>query len=234
MPSLGLRAAMLLAVATAAGTAVEWEFGFGLRHEAGVETRLPLSALAALEPLPSLRLRGGLAANLARPGLPDRYALEARWSFAPWAGVAAGAVLRRWPAWRAGENLAFASATGRPLDVLELEAGICRRVPLLDSAQWRSPLVWNSSLAEWNVVYGVGWRFVNRPELALAVRTGNRAALAVRTPGLPGLRVEGERTLGRGWRALAAAGAEVKGLSSALLELGAVELEVGVRRGAGR
>lgn len=228
------RPLLLLVIAAAALGGPAARVGLGLRHEPGVETRLQLSALAAFEPLPSLRLQGGLAANVARPGWPDRFALEAGWSFGPRAGVAAGAVWRRWPAWRAGENLVFAAARAEPVGRLALEAGLARRVPLLDSAGWDSPFGWTSPVAEWNVVYGIGWRLVDRPGLRLAVSTGNREPLALRTPGLVGIRFDGEKRLGAGWAGTAGLAFELKGLSSALLEPGAVELELGVRRGAGR
>ena len=202
----------------------------GARHEPGVETRVPLVVAGEVTPLAGLRVAGGIDLNLAGTAVPERYALEAGWSPVRFIELGAGAILHRWPAWRAGENLAFASLRARPVERLELEAGVARRVPLLDTASWSSPVNWSSPLAEWNIVYRIGWHFLDRPGLRAAVSTGNHQLLALRTPGLIGLRLEGEKSLRTGWTVTAALAGEMKGLSSALAELGAVELELGVKR----
>lgn len=203
----------------------------GLRHEPGVETRLPLTLAGELTPAPRTRLAAGIAADLLRPGLPDRFAFEAGREIGGRAEVAVGVKVRHWPDWRVGENLAFAVARLEPRPGLEFEAGIARRVPVLDTHRWRSPLVWTGPLAEWNVVYGVGWRFLDHPRLGLAVRTGNRGMMDLRTPGLIGIRFDAASRLGPGLTAIASLAGEIKGLSAALAELGAVGVELGVRRG---
>ena len=202
----------------------------GLRHEPGVETRLPLALAGELTPAPRTRLTVGVAANLLRPGLPDRFAFEAGREIGGRAEVAAGMKTRHWPDWRVGENTAFAVARVEPRPGLELAAGIARRVPVLDTLRWRSPLVWTGPLAEWNVVYGVGWRFLDHPRLGLAVRTGNREMMDLRTPSLVGVRFDAATRLGPGLTATASLAGEMKGLSAALAEFGAVGAELGVRR----
>ncbi|MFO7637941.1 MAG: hypothetical protein R6X14_01345 [bacterium] len=223
-------AALMLTVPAAARPLLRAaDLTLGLRHEPGVETRLPLALSATLAPLPSLRASGALGFNLARPPLPDRFALETGWTPLPRLELAAGTVLRRWPAWRAGENTAFLSARVEALPRLALEAGIARRVPLLDTTGWWLPFAWGGALAEWNLVYGIGWQVVDRPGFGLRVETGNCEPLAIRTPDLLNLVVRAEKRLRPGLTGIARLAGEAKGFSSVLAAFGAVELEIGVR-----
>lgn len=223
--------AVLFALAFALPVPAGIEVGIGFRHEPGVETRLPLSLTGELAPMPRVRLAAGVGLNLLRPGLPDRFALEVGREAGSRAEVAAGVKMRRWPDWRAGENLAFVVARAEPRPWLGLEAGVAYRVPVLDSMRWRSPLAWSSPVSEWNIVYGVGWRFWERPGLRLTARTGNRELLDLRTPSLFGARLVAEIPLGAGMIGSAALAAEMKGLSAALAGLGAAGVELKVGRG---
>jgi len=222
----------LLIVATAAlgqennRIGVDW----GLRHEAGVETRLLLTGLAEYRLCPRFVLSGlGAWAGLDNPGIA-RYGLAAGFQF--WekrATIELELMHEEWSDWQTAENRLLGIVDVQPMARLGLGAGAAWRCPVIGPGRYHSPFLWQSAAAELNLAYRLWWEFLNRPAASAAVYLANADRFSFHTPQqLPlGLRL----SIRRGPNTVSAQlGTALVGLSGLLLSWTELSCHLGMSR----
>ena len=209
------------------------EAGIGFRHEPGVETKALLNVGAGAFTTFGASVWANIAFSAGdNPGIAA-YGLGGEALLLPPVRLRlrAGANHNQWSSWRVGENSVSAMVLATPLRRLELGVGAAWRVPVLDSAAYWSPLRWQGSASEWNLLYRLQWAFIERPALGLAAWIANddrqNPATAQQFPfGLGGfLQVRPK------WWLKAGIGSNIKGFSGAIYSLGEVNARVGVSYG---
>jgi hypothetical protein len=234
----GYRAArvltLLLCVAALRAEVIQTnvQLSTGWCHEPGVESKQILTLAAAHPVHPRITVAGGIRASLFEHNGITRYGLSADFKLSRFLrlGLLAGVHHAQWNDWRVGENVALAALHAFPLPRLRLEAGIARRVPVFDLGRFASPFYWSGPMTERNLVYGIDWRFIDRPGLRVSTGTGNRARLRLYTPHHIRLRLDADARLARDWNAGLRCGTTIKGLSALLFEPGGFTAELEIRR----
>jgi len=215
---------------TATAAATEATLRSGWHHEHGVESKLVTTARIAHSPLPRLDLDASLSLALVRHAgvaawrLGAAYRLAGAWNTTAFAGLQHD----QWNDWRIGENRALALLVVSPFRPVSLGWGIAWRAPVLDPDQYASPFAWRSDVPEWNLVYRVGWRVVDRPRLTAAAVVSNITPTRFYSPQHVAFRLEGSLRLDPAWRLELHLGTAAKGLSAMLLSVNEFTAEVGI------
>lgn len=211
--------------------ASEQELFVGYHHEAGVESKLLGTLLADFSLHPRIDLDAGVAFSavehpgLARLGLGMTVRLTDLWH----TRTRVGLQHEQWNDWRIGENRALVMFDAEPLRGLELGAGIAWRAPVYSVVRYWLPHWFASDAAELNLLYHAGWRFLRRDRVTATFIVSNLDRLVVRNPQQFPFRLEASTRLAPGWRLDACCGSAVTGLSSMLVSLKEVTVELGIR-----
>lgn len=226
-------ARLLIVVALAAATSyagVAPSVLLGYRGEPGVESKMLATALADIVPVEFLRVDAGLSFNLFQhDGLGA-------------AGMGIGAVLykpagmvlrlaaqhQQWNDWKAGENRALATIEAGPMFGLEAGFGLARRVPVFGDEYW-SPFAWQGDASEWNYVYRLTWRFIDRENLWLKAGFSSYDLLTVHNPQQFPLVVSGAYRLRDKLELVGNAGTAIVGYSGGLVTFHELTLNAGVK-----
>jgi hypothetical protein len=212
------------------GAAVVPSFTLGYRGEQGVESKLLASAQADIEPVSYVKLDAGLSFNLFQNNGLGAFAL----------GVGAvaydpiGLTLRlavqhqQWNDWQAGENRVLATLEAGPVYGFDAGLGLVRRVPVFGDSYW-SPLVWSGGAAEWNFLYRLRWKFIERENWWLRAGFSSYERYTAHNPQQFPFEADGVYRLKDNVELIARAGTAVVGFSGLLVSLHEVELGAGVR-----
>jgi hypothetical protein len=225
-----LLAALALAGATCYAT-VASSVLLGYRGEPGVESKMLVTALADIVPVQYLKVDAGLSFNLFQNN-----GLGA-------AGLGLGAVLfspagltlrfaaqhQQWNDWQAGENRALAAIEAGPVFGLEAGFGIARRVPVLRADDYWSPFVWSGSASEWNYVYRLTWKFLQKETWWLKAGFSSYDLFTVHSPQQFPLCLSGSYALKDNLDLVADAGTAIVGYSGGLASFHELTLNAGVR-----
>jgi len=231
MKLLPLLMTILLAGAGFASTGSYQASTVGFRHERGVESRMVVTVLARQDLLPWLALDAGVGLNMfGHDGLAG-YGLGAEAEILPLVRLRVRAAVQhdQWNDWRIGENRVLGMLAAEPLDRFELGAGMAWRAPVYDPKRYASPLEWQSDAPEWNLVYHLGWRFLETGPFVASAVLSNLDDLRLQTPHHISFRAEGSWRLDQNWQVVASCGTGVKGLSGLLFSVSEVSANAGVR-----
>ena len=202
----------------------------GYRGEPGVESKMLASAQADIVPVTFLKVDAGLSLNLSQNN-----GLGA-------AGLGIGAVLHRpsgltfrlagqhqqWNDWRAGENRLLIVLEAGPLFGLDAGAGLVRRVPVFGDESG-SPFVWSSGAAEWNYVYRLRWKLVQRENWWLRAGFSSYDRFTTHSPQQFPLAVDGAYQLKDDLELVGLVSSAIVGFSGGLASFHEIELSAGVR-----
>ena len=187
---------------------------------------------ADVEPVRWLKVDAGLAFNLFQHSGPGGAALGlGAVLFRP-----AGLTLRlaaqhqQWNDWQAGENRVLATIEAGPLFGFDAGFGLARRVPVFGSG-YGSPFVWSSGAAEWNYLYRLRWKFIQRENWWLRAGFSTYDRFTAHNPQQFPLEADGAYRLKDDLELVARAGTAIVGYSGGLVSLHEVELSAGVRFG---
>ena len=222
---------LLLILLLATGeSAVVSSFLLGYRGEPGVESKMLAIAEVDIKPVSFLRTEAGLSFNLFENNGLGAAAL----------GVAAefyrpvGLTLRlagqhqQWNDWRAGENRLLAVIEAGPWHGFDAGLGLVHRVPVFGDRYW-SPFVWSGGAAEWNYLYRLRWKFIQRDKWWFRAGLSSYDRYTAHNPQQFPLEAEGAYRLKESVELVARVGTAIVGYSGGLVSFHEIELKAGVR-----
>jgi len=222
---------LLLAVLSVTGyAAVSSSVLLGYRGESGVESKMLATVQADIEPVRFLRVDAGLSFNLFQNnGLG---AAQFGIGMVPYRPVGLTVKLaaqhQRWNDWRAGENRTLATIEAGPVFGLEAGLGVVRRVPVFGD-DYGSPFAWSSDASEWNYVYRLTWKFLQKENWWLRAGFSSYDRFTAHTPQQFPFAADGACRLKDNLQLVATAGTAIVGYSGGLASFHEVELSAGVR-----
>jgi len=185
-----------------------------------------------IEPVRSLRVDAGLSVNLFQSnGLGAASVGIGGVVYSP-----AGLTLRlaaqhqQWNDWLAGENRLLATVEATPLRGFDAGLGLARRVPVFGDRYW-SPFVWSGNAAEWNYLYRLRWKFIQRENWWLRAGFSSYDRFTAHNPQQFPLEADGAYRLKDDLQLVARVGTAIVGFSGGLASFHEVELSAGVRYG---
>ncbi len=219
----------MLLVATGHAAVVP-SFTLGYRGESGVESKMVASAQADFVPLPYVKLDAGLAANLFQNnGLGAAALGVGAVAYDPIALTLRLAVQhQQWSDWRAGENRVLATLEAGPVHGFDAGLGLVQRVPVFGDRYW-SPLVWSGGGSEWNYLYRLRWKFIQRRDWWLRAGLSSYDRYEAHNPQQFPFEADGEYRVNEDLELFARAGTAIVGFSGGLVSFHEVELSAGVR-----
>jgi hypothetical protein len=222
--------AAVCAVALAKPGRVRPDAYVGFRFEPGVETRLLLAGGAEWDFVERATLFGGLAFGaIDNPGIA-RYGVGAAVRVLDKARVRVQAQVNHdeWSGWQAGENRVAGMVSAEPLAGLEFGLGMAWRTPVYDNTKYRSPFHWSSDAPEWNWVYRLDWKFLDRQPYQAAFWFANIDRLTIHNPQQFPAGLRASYQAWPRWRLTAQLGTDIKGLSALLFAFTEMDLRLGV------
>jgi len=223
LPLLGLLAATGQAALSSSAL-------LGYRGEPGVESKMLAAVQADLEPVRWLKADAGLSFNLFQHnGLGSAALGLGAVLFRP-AGLTLGLAVQhqQWNDWQAGENRVRATIEAGPAFGIDAGFGLARRVPVF-GGEYRSPFVWQGGAAEWNYLYRLRWKFLQKENWWLRAGFSSYDRFAAHNPQQLPLEADGGYQLNDDLELVARAGTAIVGYSGGLVSFHEVELGVGVR-----
>jgi hypothetical protein len=223
--------ALLVLLAASGYAAVVPSLTLGYRGEPGVESKMLATAQADISPFPLLKIDAGVSFNLFQ-----NIGLGA-------AGFGLGAVILRssgltfrlagqhqqWNDWNAGENRWLLAMEAGPLYGFDAGAGLVRRVPVFGD-EYRSPLVWSSGAAEWNFLYRLRWKFIQRENWWLRAGLSSYDRFTAHNPQQLPIEADGAYRLKDNLELVGLVSSAIVGLSGGLASFHEIEFDIGVRR----
>jgi hypothetical protein len=222
---------VLLVLTAATGYAtVAPSFILGYRGEPGVESKMLAAAQADIEPAPFLKVDAGLSFNLFQNN-----GLGA-------AGVGIGGVVygpagltfrlagqhQQWNDWQAGENRLLVVFEAGPFRGFDAGLGLVRRVPVFGDKYW-SPFVWSGGAAEWNYLYRLRWKFIQRDDWWLRAGFSSYDRFTAHNPQQFPLEADGAYRLRDNLELVAKTGTAIVGYSGGLPSFHELDLSAGVK-----
>jgi len=202
----------------------------GYRGEPGVESKLLAAAQADIAPLPFVRVDVGISFNrFQHNGLGAAELGVGAVAYDP-----AGLTLRlavqhqQWNDWRAGENRMLALLEAGPVYGLDAGIGLVARVPVFGDDYW-SPCVWSGDAAEWNFLYRLRWKFIQRERWWLRAGFSSYDRFTAHNPQQFPIEADGAWRLKEDLELVAQAGTAVVGYSGGLVSFHELGVSAGVR-----
>jgi len=184
---------------------------------------------ADMEPVCWLKVDAGLSFNLFQSnGLGAASAGIGGVVYSP-----AGLTLRlaaqhqQWNDWLAGENRLLATVEATPLRGFDAGLGLVRRVPVFGDRYW-SPLVWSGGAAEWNYLYRLRWKFIQRENWWFRTGFSSYGRFTAHNPQQFPLEADGAYRLKDDVELFARAGTAIVGYSGGLPSFHELEVCAGV------
>ena len=188
------------------------------------------AAQADIEPVPFLKVDAGLSFNLFQNN-----GLGA-------AELGVGAVLLRqagltlrladqhqqWNDWQAGENRLLVALEAGPLFGFDAGAGLVRRVPVFGD-RYSSPFVWSGGAAEWNYLYRLRWKFIDKAKWWLRAGLSSYDRFTAHNPQQFPLEADGAYRLKDGLELVGLVSTAIVGYSGGLASFHEIEVGAGVR-----
>ena len=203
----------------------------GYRGEPGAESKLLATAQADIEPVQYLKVDGGLSFNLFQNNGLGAAALGIRAEAYDPNGLALGLAVQhqQWNDWRAGENRLLAVIEAGPWHGFDAGLGLVHRVPVFGDRYW-SPVVWSGDAAEWNYLYRLRWKFVQREEWWLRAGFSSYDRYTAHNPQEFPFEADGAYRMKNGLEVTALASTAIVGYSGGLASFHEFEIDIGVRR----
>jgi len=221
---------VLILLAAAGRAAILPSFTLGYRGEPGVESKLLAAVQADIAPLPYVKLDAGLSFNLFQNNGLGAAALGVSAVAYDRIGLAFRLAVQhqQWNDWQAGENRVLATLEAGPVYGLDAGLGLVQRVPVFGDRYW-SPLVWSGSAAEWNYLYRLRWKFIQRDNWWLRAGFSSYDRFTAHNPQQFPLEADGAYRLKDDVELFARAGTAIVGYSGGLPSFHELELSTGVR-----
>jgi hypothetical protein len=222
---------LLLTLLLATGKAeVASTFILGYRGEPGVESKMLAIAQADITPVSSLQIGAGLSFNLFQNnGLGAAELGVAAELYQPVGlKLRLAAQHQQWNDWPAGENRWLVVLEAGPLRGFDAGLGLVRRVPVFGDRYW-SPFVWSGGAAEWNYLYRLRWKFIQRDDWWLRAGFSSYDRFTAHNPQQFPLEVDGAYRLKDDLQLVARVGTAVVGVSGGLVSFHEIEFSTGVR-----
>jgi len=223
---------LLTLLALTGHAAVMPSLTLGYRGEPGVESKLLAAAQADILPVSYVKLDAGLSFNLFQNnGLGAAALALGAVAYDP-----LGLTLRltvqhqQWNDWRAGENRVLATLEASPVYGFDAGLGLVQRVPVFGDRYW-SPLVWSGDASEWNCLYRLRWRFIQRENWWLRAGFSSYDRYTAHNPQQFPFEADGAYRLNEDLELDARAGTALVGFSGGLASFHEVELSAGARYG---
>jgi hypothetical protein len=222
-------ASLLLLLVAASHASIEPSALLGYRYEFGVESKAVAAVQADYQPVSFAILDAGLSFNLFQSnGLGAASIGIGGVVYRP-----AGLTLRlaaqhqQWNSWLAGENRLLATVEAGPLRGFDAGLGLVRRAPVFGDRYW-SPLVWGGGAAEWNYLYRLRWKFIQRENWWLRTGFSSYDRFTAHSPQQFPVEVEGAYRPKDDLELFARAGTAIVGYSGGLPSFHELEVCAGV------
>lgn len=207
------------------------EVSLGYRGERGVETKGLLSGNLSAEINQffggfagvrfSLGQQGGIATYNA--GLSLRYPTISRLN------CQLGFQHEEWPAWRVGENRAYAFLEAILKEGIKFGLGIARRQTIFNEARFHEPWLWRGAVGEWNFLYRLSFRFLEWKNSTFTYYFANFDNFTLHNPQQLPFGIRLDYSLSPLWKVFTRCGSAVNGVSTMLLSFSEFSAEIGVR-----
>jgi hypothetical protein len=201
----------------------------GYRGEPGVESKMLVIGQVDIRPVYFLQIDAGLSFNLFQNnGLGAAELGVAAELYQP-----VGLTLRfagqhqQWNDWPAGENRLLAAVEAGPLYGFDAGLGLVRRVPVFGERYW-SPFVWSGGAAEWNFLYRLRWKFIQREDWWLRAGLSSYDRFTAHNPQQFPLEADGAYRLRDNLELVAQTGTAIVGYSGGLPSFHELEVCAGV------
>jgi hypothetical protein len=221
---------LLVLLAASGHAAVVPSVVLGYRGEPGVESKMLAIAQVDVKPVSFLQTDAGLSFNLFQNNGLGAAALGVAAEFYKPVGLTLrlAGQHQQWSGWRAGENRALAAIEAGPWHGFDAGFGLVRRVPVFGDKYW-SPVVWSGDAAEWNYLYRLRWKFIQREKWWLRAGLSSYDRYTAHNPQQFPLEADGAYRLKEGVELVARAGTAIVGYSGGLVSFHEVELNAGAR-----
>jgi len=190
-----------------------------------------LAALQAdLEPVRYLRVDAGLSFNLFQNNGLGTASLGIGAEFYHPAGLTLrfAGQHQQWNDWQAGENRLLVTLEAGPLHGFDAGAGLVRRVPVFGD-RYSSPFVWSGDAAEWNFLYRLRWKFIQRENWWLRAGFSSYDRFTAHNPQQFPLEADGAYRLKDGLELVGLVSTAIVGFSGGLASFHEVEVSAGVK-----
>jgi hypothetical protein len=220
---------LVLLAATGYATVVP-SLVLGYRGEPGVESKMLAIAQADIVPVRFLKVDAGISFNLlqnnglgaAEVGIGAEVYRPARLSFR------LAGQHQQWNDWQAGENRLLAAVEAGPVFGFDAGLGLVHRVPVFGDRYW-SPFVWSGGAAEWNFLYRLRWKFLQREHWWLRAGFSSYDRFTAHNPQQFPLEADGAYRIKDDLELIALASTAIVGFSGGLVSFHEIELRAGVR-----
>ena len=221
---------LLVLIAATGYATVAPSFILGYRGEPGVESKMLAIAQADIAPVRLLRVDAGISFNLfqnnglgaAEVGIGADVYRPARLT------LRLAVQHQQWNDWRAGENRLLAAIEAGPHHGFDAGLGLVRRVPVFGDRYW-SPFVWSGGAEEWNFLYRLRWKFMQREHWWLRAGLSSYDRFTAHNPQQFPLEADGAYRLKDDLELVALVSTAIVGFSGGLVSFHEVELSAGVR-----
>lgn len=188
------------------------------------------AAQADIVPLPFVKLDAGLSFNLFQNNGLGAAALGVGAVAYDRLGLALRLAVQhqQWNAWRAGENRVLATLEAGPVYGFDAGLGLVQRVPVFGDRYW-SPFVWSGDASEWNYLYRLRWKFIQRENWWLRAGFSSYDLFTAHNPQQFPFEADGAYRVKEELDLVARASTAIVGFSGGLPTFHEVELSAGVR-----
>ena len=185
---------------------------------------------ADFEPMPFLKVDGGVSFNLFQNNGLGAFELGVgAVAYDPISLTLRLAVQHeQWNDWQAGENRALVTLEAGPWHGFDAGLGLVNRVPVFGDRDC-SPFVWASDAAEWNYLYRLRWKFVDKGNWWLRAGLASYDRFTAHNPQQYPLVADGAYRLKDDLELVAQAGTAIVGYSGGLVSFHEIEIGAGVR-----
>lgn len=189
-------------------------------------------ALADIVPVRFLKVDAGISFNLFQNNGLGAVKVGTGLEFYRPAGLTLrlAAQHQQWKDWRAGENRLLAALEAGPVHRFDAGAGLVRRVPVFGDRYW-SPFAWSGGAAEWNLLYRLRWKLIQRENWWLRAGFSSYDRFTAHSPQQFPFEADGAYRLRDDLQLVALVSTAIVGYSGGLVSLHEVELCAGARYG---
>jgi len=217
-------------LAASGQAAVVSSVSLGYRGEPGVESKLLVAAQADIMPVAFLAVDAGLSLNLFQNNGLGAAALGIGTVVYKPVDLTIRLALQhqQWNDWRAGENRVLGTIEAGPGRRLDVGIGLIRRAPVFGDGYW-SPFTLSAGAAEWNFLYRLRWKFLQRETWWLRAGFSSYDVYTAHNPQQFPLEADGAWRLNQYVEMVARVGTAIVGYSGGLVSFHEVEISAGVK-----
>jgi len=202
------------------------DLSIGYQGETGVNSRWLLTAGLNVSISPLLAVDALSCLILMPYANWNGYSLSAGFTYpaVPALTLQGGLQQNCWHDWYAGEDRLFLLLNSRITNRFTVGLGFCHRQPFSLIGNRRQNL-----FPEWNLIYQLSWKFLQKDRLELNAKLGNFDRLEIKNPQQFPFGIGGGYRLAPEWKIWGNCQTAINGLSTGLISLTNLDIEIGLQ-----